>query len=138
MEWKNSENLLTEVIGEIGQADGGMFTPPGKICVHEKKLFVLEDAFLRKMFALTTFYAREAGQLKVKLQYEPDNKELQIEFQKMDSKEDLLREMLWYCIRTKYDLWRYPSLGIREGWNIIEDCHEDGDAPEFLRKLLGS
>lgn len=131
------KTLLLEIIGEIEQADPEMFKPPQKICSHDKKIATIEDTFIKKLFALSTFYSREAERVKASLKYEPENEELRIEFNKLDSKEDLLREMLWFCIRTQYNLWKYQEVGLRKEWCIVEDTHDSDGSTDFLKKLMG-
>jgi hypothetical protein len=131
--------VFEELLNEIECADGEMFKPPQKMCQHDKKIGSVEDTFLRKVFALCAIYSREADQLKVKMKYEPDNTELKTEWSKTDAKFDALRELLWYGIRTKYNLWKYESIGVRADWQIVEDTHDEDDngPPEFLKKLFG-
>jgi len=133
-----SKALLLEVLGEIDQADGEMFKPPNKMCKHDKEIGIISDKYLKKLFALTAYYGREAAKLKASMSFEPDNEELKIEFHQMDAKEDLLREMFWFAVRTKYNLWKYDSVGVRQGWAVVQDNHSDdkGDLPPFIKKLL--
>ena len=130
--------LLLEVLGEIEQADPGMFSPPQELSKHDKKLFTLEDTYIKKLYALSAYYAREAEILKAKLKFEPNSKEMQIEFSKCDAKDDLLRELLCFTIRTKFELWKYPKVGVRKDWTIVNDDRNDDDdgPPEFLKRLL--
>jgi len=133
------KNFLLELIGEIEQADAEMFQPPKKHLPTDKHIGDIEDSFMKKAFALMTFYSRERDQIAAKLRYEPDNKELEIEGHKADAKADLLKEFFWFTIRTKFECWHYKEIGVRAGWELVEGTTSDDTepGPALLKKLLG-
>src|ERR1700677_2674614 len=139
MVYTSGKEIFEELLKEIAATDAAMFKPPQKLCRHDKEIAKLEDEYLQKTFALYAFFSREQKSLKVKLEYEPDNQQLQKEWNEADSKEDILNELFWYGVRTKYNLWHYEKVGIRKGWLIVEDTHKDSDdMPPFIKKLLES
>lgn len=43
----------------------------------------------------------------------------------------------WVATRTKYKLWPCESLGLRDGWKVVEIKCDRPEMPEVLRKIFG-
>jgi hypothetical protein len=132
------DEFLKRFIDEIEVTDPSMMSVPHKDEKGDKFLISIgDDIFLKKVFILSLAYKREAEQIGVQLNYEPDNKEKETEGSRLNERASLLRDLFWLLARDKYNLWNQTSLGIRTGWKIVESHDKRPEISDMLKKLFG-
>lgn len=51
---------------------------------------------------------------------------------------DTCNAHFWIAVRTKYDLWEYSKIGMRDGFQIVAiPCDHNQGMPEVLKQMLG-
>lgn len=128
------QKMLEELLAEVDRADSTLFPPPADEDKSDKLLVVVENPFLRKLYATANFYKREAAMINVGLQFQKDDAD-QKQFDRLDDKADFLMENFWYLVREQYDLHSVIHMGIRSGWRIMEMPCNHG--PQNIIDLLG-
>jgi len=115
------------------------FTPNHPIAEGEE---VLDHAteYERKLYSLMQFYRREFEQACIDMKYSSIDRQdetMHKHICQAQDKADLLKELMWACISERLPHRCGTSLGIRDGWLIVNFSNADEDPRDFLRKLLG-
>lgn len=129
-----TKTIFPELLAEIDSMDSRMFSPPHELEKGETVLMTIEDEDIKKLYNAMTHYKREHSRCMADLRFEPDREDLNEHHQRLDSKSDLMKEMWWYAVRMRYNIW-VGNLGIRKGWKLV--TIPDSDHPkEKIKRLL--
>ena len=133
--------FITDLLAEVDGFDEQAFLPPYEIEKGDKKLGEI-SLWLRKMYALMRFYARECKRQQVEIEFDPTAKKDHsgcIAYSRMKYKHDVLNEMFWACLRDEMNAWHEASVGVRTGWIAVESKEEPQKAKfkEFLGGIFG-
>jgi hypothetical protein len=138
----DSKVYLEGLIQEISQTDPAMFNPTHAPEKGQKLIAVVDDEFSKKVFSLAMFYRREARRLQVDMEVAGVDIHGDSQFQMFKSKSDLLLELLWVLLRSRYNHW-HTGIGIRQGWEMVSLPADDEaktvimqNLPKFLKRLM--
>lgn len=76
-----------------------------------KQLYLLQEEWLDEL--------KKFAEGKADFQTIINNSELKSHFLKMAKRLELLKEILWFEIKSELELWDVPALGIRKGWKVV-------------------
>jgi hypothetical protein len=130
--------IMTDLLEQIESIDPELYPPIKEPCSCAKKIGVIEDLWLRRVWCVFQSFKREVQETKIAMEYEKDSgrqEELSDAFFKAVYQNDLYKRLFWHLVREQYSLWRPESLSICKGW-IIYDNSEHHDVPSILRKLM--
>lgn len=145
MEELTRPKFISELLAEVDSFDPTLFAPYGEIEKDETFVGVIENIWLRKVFAAMKFYSRELDQLKLQHKYEncesPDAQSLHRGIEVVHYKRELLNEILWACVRDELNTFgrdsEYDSLGIRKDWKVVQSVSQKSQFKKLLGGLLG-
>jgi hypothetical protein len=97
--------------------------------------------WLMRVYSLSRYYTKQARILCIEREYEEVEEIVQdTEISVLKYKSELLGEVFWAAVRSEFDLWNAPNIGVRQGFTIIrsEKKLDDGDGfRKFLTRMLG-
>lgn len=132
----DTKQIMTEVLSEVEQTDEKMFSVVHSLDKNDTPLVVIEDLFIKKLYALMIHYRRDLERTKADLKFEPENEEMQADFHRLDAKVDMLMDTFWFLVRTKYDIWD-GSIGIRKNWQLVRTGKDDNPGREIIQQIFG-
>ncbi len=133
----DTKEMMTELLGEIDHTDPEMMKVPSAPEKGDQPVATLEkDDWLRKLFVLSLFYAKQYEELRLEHHYDEENAELKQRISKYKDTTDALTALFWLFVRDKYKLWSQGSIAIRKGFNIVLCKNDDDGPPEFIKRLL--
>ena len=97
------------------------------------------DLDLQKLYALGRRLIAESERLLIDARAARSREEmgeLVSRAKEFNEKGELIVSIFWASIRDSFRLWDKPSIGIREGWQVVWS-DEDTSLPSFLRDLFG-
>lgn len=118
---EDARKLLDAILAEVEAADTEMFCP--KHPVDPKNETVMgncDDPFIRRLWATSTFYRREAEHAKVDSKINGADIKYDSHFNRHDDIADMLRNMFWVLLRERHQLWDKGGIGIRSEWRIVK------------------
>jgi hypothetical protein len=127
--------LLPLEVGNIELKD--CIAATGQATAKEAVLVPEIDDELKKLWTLSMFYFRRSLELKVSLAFKKKSPEDETEMDQYIQKAECLSNIFWVCIKSDYSLWKYPNLGLRDPWMIVqmEELPKFPNISRFLRGL---
>jgi hypothetical protein len=141
MEILEKSPWFKELLEEAERFDSGLFPPMPEANGVVDQVIGECPEYLRKFHALATMLAREKERLSVEYRYvsadSEDHNRLSVEISKLGTKEDLVREILWACLRAEFSTWESARIGIRKDWKVVVGEHLQDDFVKVLKAKLG-
>lgn len=132
-----TRDILRTLLAEVDETDPELLPPPNQFQKGEKKLGVVTDDFIRRVFSLASFYRREGQRLEVDMMAAGEDPKKSVTHNQLRQKHETLQEIFWLLIRSNMDAWGI-GIGIRKGWELVDtDDAEESNLPPILRKLFG-
>lgn len=134
--------IVSDFLDRIETINPEQYPPEAEPCDHVKRLVVIEDLWIRRVWSLCQSYRREQKETELALEYERDAaKKRQLD----DSKSraaylaTLYGKLFWFVVREQYSIWEPAHIGLYQGWEIYDDSahHNDDGPPPIIRKLFG-
>lgn len=152
-----AKGLLASLMAEVEAADTEMFHPNSPVkSKNETILGVCEDPLIRKLWAVSQFYRREAEHARVDANINGTEIKYDGSFNRSDDYADGLLALFWLLLREQHGFWDKGGIGIRQEWKIVKLKDDDeynssggqggpsgrtvvvesGPLPDALKKLL--
>jgi hypothetical protein len=144
-------SYLRDLLTEVSLMDEEAFPPTLEVQPKEKLLGVVEDVWVRKLFATCTMHKREGERAKVECKYtdhsDGKNCEHAAVVNSHEYRADVCGKLFWTINNEHFRVWGDGgTLGLRKGWKIVwDDNDDDGDGliiggidqlPGAIRKAL--
>ena len=131
---RTTQECLDGLIADITNYDAGMYEPKTPVAKEETVLFnIIDDELMRKSYIAMMFAQREHKQAKINLGFDGlSEAEATPILNAFDAKADALREIFWWLLRERYNLWEQFDIGIRTGWMLVK---KKSDEPPKALKL---
>jgi hypothetical protein len=133
---KKADELLDGFITELSTTDEKMFSVRHPLQKGEKVIATIDDPLIQKVYALAMYYARENAQGQLTEHFDGESAEATNAMRRAKQLNEMYMEMFWMLTREVYNLWAYPSVGIRKNWQVV-DLPERGGPPEIIRAIFG-
>lgn len=117
-----------------------LFMPAGEVGEGDHIVgSVADDIPLQGFFTLGMRLAEAAERAGLDARWEKDpakQEELLARANELGEKGRHVLEAFWIAVKDSFGLWGQPSVGVREGWQVVRS-DQDTSLPPFLRNLLG-
>lgn len=142
MELLEKSTFLRVLLEEVEHFDFTLFPPLNAGKKENEKVIGVCPEYLRKFYALAQMYSRDKDRLTVEGKYTKHDAEMQSELHsqmsELQSKEDLLREILWTALRAELHAFGESCIGIRDDWQVVVyESRGPEKFMEFIRERLG-
>lgn len=143
MELLEKSTFLRALFEEVEHFDSSLFPPLSAPVKNGEKVIGECPEYLRKFYALAQMFSREKDRLAVENKYTPKGApgeaEILRQLYELNTKEDLLREILWAALRAELNSFEEQSIGLREDWKVVTYSRRGPqDFIDFIRERLGS
>lgn len=131
--------FVKELLEEVDGIDFQMFPPPKEVDNGETSIAEM-TLYCKKLFAVSTMYARETERLSVEIKYasnSEDKKKLLCTAARAACKNRITSEMMYASIKDSLAIYDADHIGIRQGWVVITKACRHHGGIEGLLKYLG-
>jgi len=127
---------------EVQGIDDDKLIPPKPEVEDKEVVLGVVNGFSRKLYTQWQLYGREISETMIKVRYDGNitNHERELverHISRLHSRIEVLKEMFWLQCREEIGCWDKDSVGIREGWQLVDCSHSHPQPPEFLKRLFG-
>ena len=117
---------MTTFVDTLGLMLNGlekMIEPPADMKPDDRKVGILEDEDVKKLYSLAMQCDRQAEELVIQIRYsgadERSSMQMLAKIKELKTKAELIREIFWASIKDSFGLWDKDSIGVRRGWVVV-------------------